>query len=172
MNRYLMLDQRYYLQDNLLYKVDRMSMAHSLEVRPPFLDHRLIEFAARLPERFKIRGARQKFLLRKTMRRRIPESILSRPKAGLDIPAHEWFRGPLLPLLADTLNDVGAGVESLFNLDEVRSLFDRHLARTANAGYQLWGLLTLFLWIRRWDIEVDSDAEDAISEPTEFAVAS
>jgi asparagine synthase (glutamine-hydrolysing) len=87
LNRYLLLDQRYYLQDNLLYKVDRMSMAHSLEVRPPFLDHRIVEFAARLPERLKIRGAQQKFILKKALRGRVPDSVLSRPKVGLDIPA-------------------------------------------------------------------------------------
>ena len=65
----MLLDQQYYLQDNLLYKVDRMSMAHSLEVRPPLLDHRIVEFAARLPERLKIRGANQKLILKKTMMR-------------------------------------------------------------------------------------------------------
>jgi len=163
LNRYLLLDQRYYLQDNLLYKVDRMSMAHSLEVRPPFLDHRIVEFAARLPERFKIRGSRQKWILKQAMRGKIPPAILSRPKAGLDIPAHEWFRGPLLGLLSDTLSG-SRGIESLFRTETIRRLMDRHASREINAGYQLWGLLTLLLWIRRWDIEIE--------EPMPLAVAS
>ena len=102
-----MLDQHYYLQDNLLCKVDRMSMAHSLEVRPPLLDHRIVEFAARLPERLKIDGSRQKIILRSLMRDKLPATILNRRKAGLDVPAHEWFRGPLLPLFDDTLNSSG-----------------------------------------------------------------
>jgi asparagine synthase (glutamine-hydrolysing) len=169
LNRYLLMDQRYYLQDNLLYKVDRMSMAHSLEVRPPFLDHRIVEFAARLPERLKIRGSQQKRILKRTMRGKVPDFVLSRAKAGLDIPAHEWLRGPLLPLLSDTLNDGGKYCASLFEMNEVRALLDRHLRREVNAGYQLWGLLTLFLWMKRWDIQLASAREYALEYPTEAA---
>ena len=72
LNRYLLVDQHYYLPDDILYKVDRMSMAHSLEVRPPFLDHRIVEFAASLPEHLKIRGWKQKFLLKELMRGKLP----------------------------------------------------------------------------------------------------
>jgi asparagine synthase (glutamine-hydrolysing) len=171
LNRYLQLDQRCYLQDNLLYKVDRMSMAHSLEVRPPFLDHRIVEFAARLPERLKIRGSLQKRILKETMRGKVPDSILSRKKTGLDIPAHEWFRGPLLPLLSDTLNEAGPAAETLFRMDEVRALLDSHLERRANVGYQLWGLLTLFLWIKRWDVDVALPAQTSREAPEEFEAA-
>ena len=78
-----------YLQDNLLCKVDRMSMAHSLEVRPPLLDHRIVEFAARLPENFKVRGSATKWILKRAMRGKLPREILNRSKAGLDIPALE-----------------------------------------------------------------------------------
>ncbi len=69
-----------------------MSMAHSLEVRPPFLDHRIVEFAASLPESLKIRGSRQKYLLRELMRDKLPQAVLTRKKEGFDIPAHDWFR--------------------------------------------------------------------------------
>jgi len=162
LNRYLLLDQRYYLQDNLLYKVDRMSMAHSLEVRPPFLDHRIVEFAARLPERFKIRGSKQKWILKQALRGKVPPEVLSRPKAGLDIPAHEWFRGPLLTLLKDTLCGSSAAA-SLFRREEIDLLIDRHLRREINAGYQLWGLMTLLLWMKRWDIEVDTEEAPALA---------
>ena len=100
-NRYLFVDQHCYLPDDILYKCDRMSMAHSLEVRPPFLDHRLVEFAASLPGRLKIDGSETKVLLRGLMRKKLPPRILNPRKEGLDIPAHEWLRGPLRPLLLE-----------------------------------------------------------------------
>jgi asparagine synthase (glutamine-hydrolysing) len=151
LNRYMFADQLAYLPDDLLCKVDRMSMAHSLEVRPPLLDHRIVEFAARLPERLKIRGSYQKAILKRAMKGKLPDAILNRKKSGLDIPAHEWFRGPLLPLLQDTLRHT-----SLFDADFITRLIDDHRNRRVNAGYQLWGLLTLFLWMKRWNIEASS----------------
>jgi len=152
LNRYLLLDQHYYLQDNLLCKVDRMSMAHSLEVRPPLLDHRIVEFAARLPERLKIDGSRQKIILKSLMRDKLPATILKRKKAGLDIPAHEWFRGPLLPIFEDTVNSKAVRDTGLFDEAAIRKLVDDHKARRINAGYQLWALLTLFLWLKKWNV--------------------
>ncbi|SRR5579871_334029 len=145
-------DQRYFLPDDILYKADRMSMAHSLEVRPPFLDHRIVEFAATLPENFKVRGFQKKFLLNRLMRNRLPARILSRPKEGLDIPIHEWFRGPLKPLLLDTLSESVVERTQLFNASRVTALVNDHLARRVNAGYHLWGLVTLMLWMKRWQI--------------------
>lgn len=156
-NRYLMCDQKYYLQDNLLYKVDRMSMAHSLEVRPPFLDHRIVEFAARLPERLKIRGSRQKIVLKKALRGKLPDAVLNRGKAGLDIPAHEWFRGPLLPLLQDTVTHSALSASALFDPKSALALIRDHKEKRINAGFQLWGLMTLFLWLKTWDIDVGSE---------------
>src|SRR5262249_52556556 len=103
LDRYLRVDQQFYLPDDILYKTDRMSMAHSLEVRPPFLDSRIVDFAAALPQRFKIRGFRQKLILKELMRGKLPDTVLDRKKTGFDIPTHDWFRGSLLPLLRDTL---------------------------------------------------------------------
>ncbi len=154
LNRYMMLDQQYYLPDNILYKVDRMSMAHSLEVRPPLLDHRIVEFAARLPENLKIRGGRQKFLLKELMRGKLPASVLNRRKAGFDIPTHEWFRGFLRPLLMDTLSPEAVENTGIFNYDATEQLIRNHMDRRVNVGYHLWGLLTLFLWLKRWNVEV------------------
>jgi asparagine synthase (glutamine-hydrolysing) len=154
LNRYLLLDQHYYLQDNLLCKVDRMSMAHSLEVRPPLLDHRIVEFAARLPEHLKISGSRQKIILKSLMRDKLPPSILKRKKAGLDIPAHEWFRGPLVPLFEDTLNARAIRETGIFDQGAIQHLMGDHRKKRINAGYQLWALLTLFLWLKKWNIEV------------------
>src|SRR5262249_30854523 len=147
---YLWFDQRYFLPDNILTKVDRMSMAHAVEVRPPLLDHRIVEFAASLPGSLKIRGKCQKFLLRELMKNNLPASIIRRKKIGLDIPAHEWLRGPLRPFLIETL---AAGVREhswLFQSGAVESCLSRHMERRANLGYHLWGLMILFLWMKRW----------------------
>lgn len=161
LNRYLWFDQRYYLPGDILYKVDRMSMAHSLEMRPPFLDHRIVEFAASLPESFKIRGRRQKYLLRELMREKLPPSILRRKKIGFDIPAHEWFRGVLRPLLLDTLTEEAVERTGLFRWEAIRSFLRDHLERRANLGFHLWGLLMLFLWINRWKIQTGAAVPEA-----------
>jgi asparagine synthase (glutamine-hydrolysing) len=150
---YLWFDQKYFLSDDILNKVDRMSMAHAVEVRPPFLDHRIIEFAATLPSSFKIRGSRQKVILKELMAQKLPKSVLTRSKIGFDIPAHQWLRGPLRPLLLDTISTVGAEHASFFNVTEIGTAVRRHLERRANLGYHLWGLMLLFLWIKRWRIQ-------------------
>ena len=160
LNRYLWLDQCSYLPDDILYKCDRMSMAHSLEVRPPFLDHRIVEFAARLPEHLKVRGSELKFVLRRLLKNKLPAEILTRKKEGFDIPAHAWFRGPLRPLLLDTLTRQSVEESGLFHWEEVSDLIHRHLDRRANLGYHLWGLLTLFLWMKRWNIQTARAPEE------------
>jgi asparagine synthase (glutamine-hydrolysing) len=159
LNRFLEFDQRYYLVDDILYKVDRISMAHSLEVRPPFLDDRIVDFTNSLPDDFKLRGSESKFLLRRLMEKKLPHSVLHRPKIGFDIPIHEWFRGVLRPLLLETLSEEAITASGLFHWPYVRRLLDDHLERRANFGYHLWGLLVLFIWMKRWNIET------AIEEP-------
>lgn len=154
LDRYLTVDQNYYLPDDILYKTDRMSMAHSLEVRPPFLDHRIVEFAASLPQNMKIRGFKQKFILRELMRGKLPEAVLRRKKCGFDIPTHDWFRGTLRDLLMDTLAPEAIAATGIFNARAIHSLIRDHMERRLNAGYHLWGLLTLFLWMKRWKVEV------------------
>jgi asparagine synthase (glutamine-hydrolysing) len=151
--RYLAVDQNFYLPDDILYKTDRMSMAHSLEVRPPFLDHRIVEFAAGLPANLKIRGFKQKFLLKKLMRGKLPETVLNRKKTGFDIPTHDWFRGPLRGLLHDTLTPKAIAETGLFDAGAIAALMRDHEERRINVGYHLWGLVTLFLWIKRWRVE-------------------
>ncbi len=164
LNRYLLFDQQYYLPDDILYKVDRMSMAHSLEVRPPFLDHRLVEFAASLPENYKVRGSELKFLLKELMKDKLPPAILRRKKGGFDIPAHEWFRGVLKPLLLDTLTEQAVKDDTDFPLGRGAAVIKRHLDRRDNFGYHLWGLLILFLWLKRWNIQTLSEPEPAAHE--------
>jgi asparagine synthase (glutamine-hydrolysing) len=157
--RYLTVDQNYYLPDDILYKTDRMSMAHSIEVRPPFLDPRIVDFAAGLPDRFKIRGFRQKYILKELMRGKLPESVLNRKKTGFDIPTHDWFRGPLRGLLMDTLRPETVEATGIFDAGAVQGLIRDHMERRINVGYHLWGLLTLFLWMKRWKVEILPPAE-------------
>ena len=157
--RYLQIDQNYYLPDDILYKTDRMSMAHSLEVRPPFLDHRIVEFAAGLPESLKIRGMQQKRVLKELMRGKLPTFVLNRKKTGFDIPTHDWFRGTLRGLLMDTLTPEAIAAAGIFDARAIEILIRDHMERRINAGYHLWGLLTLFLWMRRWKVEVPHPEE-------------
>lgn len=156
---YLWFDQKYYLPDDILTKVDRISMAHSLEVRPPYLDHRLVEFANSLPESLKIDGSRQKVILKNLAKGKLPNEILTRKKVGFDIPAHDWFRGPLRPLLNEAVEFARAEHSALFEMAEVDALVEAHLDRRANVGYHLWGLTILFFWMRQWRIQTGALAE-------------
>ena len=128
-------------------------MAHSVEVRPPFLDHRIIEFAARIPTELKIRGDRQKYVLKELMKPKLKSPITQRKKVGFDIPAHEWFRGPLRSLLMETLEIARTDHADLFNFDAIDRLIKLHMSRKINAGYHLWGLMILFLWMKQWNVQ-------------------
>jgi asparagine synthase (glutamine-hydrolysing) len=164
-NRFLLVDQYYYLPDDILYKCDRMSMAHSLEVRPPFLDHRIVEFAASLPQNFKVRGLTTKFLLKEVMRGKLPASVIDRPKTGFDIPTHDWFRSILRDLLLDTLSPQAIAAGGLFDARAIHDLIRDHMERRINVGYHLWGLVTLFLWMKRWRIETPAPEVSSIQTP-------
>ena len=172
LQRYLDFDQRYYLPDDILYKVDRISMAHSLEVRPPFLDQRIVDFAARLPERFKMRGSQSKYVLRRLMKDKLPRTVLRRPKIGFDVPIHEWLRGVLRPLLLDTLSQESVSATGLFHWPAVKQQISAHLERRANLGYHLWGLMVLLIWMKRWKIGLASEeAKPLISRVEVFDAA-
>jgi asparagine synthase (glutamine-hydrolysing) len=152
LDAYLRFDQRYYLPDDILAKVDHISMAHSIEVRPPFLDHAIVEFAASLPSYWKVRGSTQKVVLREMMKGKLPRATLRRKKVGFDFPAHEWLRGPLRPLLLDTvLGDEGE--PRLFRRQALEQCVQQHLTRRANLGYHLWGLMLLLQWMKRWKVQ-------------------
>ncbi len=153
LEQFLRFDQRFYLPDDILVKTDRMSMAHSLEVRPPFLDHRIVQFAATLPARLKIDGSRQKVLLKELMRDKLPSRVLRRKKMGFDIPAHDWLRGPLRAMLTEILTQGAADHGDLFRPEVIQRYLNLHLERRANLGYHLWGLMILFLWMKKWGIQ-------------------
>jgi asparagine synthase (glutamine-hydrolysing) len=158
---YLWFDQKYFLPDNILTKVDHTSMAHAVEVRPPFLDHRIVEFAASLPASMKIQGSRQKVILRNLMRGKLSPAILNRSKIGFDIPTHDWFRGPLRPLLEEALTFASAEHSEFFELSRIQAHVEAHLDRRANLGYHLWGLMTLFFWMKKWGIQTRTPAGSA-----------
>jgi len=158
LNAYLWFDQKYYLADDILVKSDRISMAHSLEVRPPFLDHRIVEFANRIPASLKINGSRQKVVLNALMKNKLPQNVLRRPKVGFDIPAHDWLRGPLRSLLIDTLRSGVAEHPDIFCANVVESHLEDHLERRVNIGYHLWGLMVLLLWMKKWKVRAPKPA--------------
>jgi len=158
---YLWFDQKYFMADDILAKVDRISMAHSIEVRPPFLDHRIIEFAARLPESLQMKGSRQKIVLKHLMKDKLPGSVLTRKKVGFDIPAHEWLRGPLKKFMLDVLNAGMTSYPEVFNRAAIERCINQHMGRVQNLGYHLWGLMILFLWMQRWGIQT---AKKPVSE--------
>lgn len=167
LERFLRFDQKYYLPDDILVKTDRMSMAHAVEVRPPFLDHRIVQFAATLPPQMKVSGPRQKVLLKELMKDKLPSSILRRKKMGFDIPTHEWLRGPLRGMLQEVLADGIVSYGDLFRPDVVRKYIDLHLSRRLNLGYHLWGLMILCLWMKKWGIQSvsQSNREPSASQP-------
>ena len=158
---YLRFDQQYFLSDNILTKVDHTSMAHAVEVRPPFLDHRIVEFAGSLPAGMKIQGSRQKVILRNLMRGKLSPAILNRKKIGFDIPTHDWFRGPLRPLLEEAVAFASAEHSDFFRISKIEADVREHLDRRANLGYHLWGLMTLFFWMKKWGIQTRTPAGSA-----------
>jgi asparagine synthase (glutamine-hydrolysing) len=164
---FLEFDQKYYLPDDILVKSDRMSMAHAIEVRPPFLDHRIVEFASTLPTELKIRGTRQKYLLKELMKTRLPSSIVKRSKIGFDIPAHEWLRGTLRSMMTESFTSAEGEHSELFCFETIRDYMQLHLDRRINIGYHLWGLVILFLWMKRWNIQ---SAPSLLSRRQTFAV--
>jgi asparagine synthase (glutamine-hydrolysing) len=158
---YLSFDQKYFLPDNILTKVDHTSMAHAIEVRPPFLDHRIVEFASTLPASMKISGARQKVVLRNLMRGKLSPAILNRKKIGFDIPTHDWFRGPLRPLIEEAVAFAASEHGELFQISKINADLQAHFDRRANLGYHLWGLMTLFFWMKKWGIQTRIGAGSA-----------
>lgn len=139
-----------YLVDDILVKVDRMSMANSLEARTPYLDHRVVEFAAGLPSSLKLRGLHTKYLLKQCMATKVPREILTRKKEGFSIPMKNWLRQELQPLMQDVLSPDRLKREGLFNPSYVEKLKTEHLKGRANHSHQLWSLMIFEIWRDRY----------------------
>jgi asparagine synthase (glutamine-hydrolysing) len=150
MDRALYVDARTYMIDDVLTKVDRMSMAVSLEAREPLLDHKLLEFAARVPMALKIKNGRGKYLLRRVLDRRIPRTILERGKRGFAAPIGDWLRGPLAAMTHELLLDGRLRDRGVFDPREVQRLWDEHRTGRAEHPHRLWQLVMLELWFRQF----------------------
>jgi asparagine synthase (glutamine-hydrolysing) len=140
------VDRDLYLVDDLLVKTDRASMAHSLEVRVPFLDPLVTGFAFALPTRLKVRGWRKKVLLRQAAAPLLPRGIVYGRKRGFSIPAAAWLRGELEPFARDVLAADTLRRQGFFDPAAVTRVLDRHVARKEDLSRQLWGLLGFTLW--------------------------
>jgi asparagine synthase (glutamine-hydrolysing) len=138
------------LPDDFLVKVDRASMACGLEVRPPLLDHELLELAARIPSRWKVHNGETKWLLKQAYRGRLPDDILWRRKHGFDMPIDAWLRGPLRDMFEDTVLAPRARVADLVSQATVRQLYQTHRAGTGRHGGVLWSVLILARWAERY----------------------
>jgi asparagine synthase (glutamine-hydrolysing) len=147
----LYTDLKTYLPGDILVKVDRMSMANSLEVRAPFLDYRIIEFAASLPSNWKIKGDNKKIILRKAFRHLLPDGVLNRAKHGFTVPLGSWFRGELKPLAEECLLRQDALAQYLA-MPTVRRLWEEHQNKRFDHGTILWSLLMLALWQREYQL--------------------
>lgn len=150
LDRMLDADLQLWLTDDLLMKMDKMSMAASVEARVPLLDNALIDWALRLAPRHKVRGLEGKRLLKRLARRLLPPEVVDRPKVGFTVPLSPWFRGELRELLADTLLAPACLGRGYFEPAVLRGYVDDHLAGRRDRGRELWTLLTLELWHRQW----------------------
>jgi asparagine synthase (glutamine-hydrolysing) len=145
-NRIFYLDLKLYLQDNLLVKVDRMSMAHSLEVRVPFLDANLVKMACQIPHDLKVRGMETKYILRRAMASLLPERIRKRGKQGFDLPLGRWLRSDLKEMLEDTLRSRALGGTEFFRGEYLDRLLHEHMSGSKNHRQLLWPILVFLSW--------------------------
>jgi asparagine synthase (glutamine-hydrolysing) len=149
-DRLLRLDTLTYLPGDLLVKVDIASMANALEARSPFLDHRVMEFAASLPSHFKLKGLTQKYILKKTATEIIPKENIYRTKQGFGVPVGDWFRAELKDYLRDNLLNGRALKRGYFKPETIKRMAEAHFSRKREYGKQLWALLMLELWHKKF----------------------
>jgi asparagine synthase (glutamine-hydrolysing) len=150
LDRMMLVDQRTYLPDDLLAKVDRASMAVSLEARVPLLDHRVVEFAWRLPKQFKIRDGRGKWLLRQVLYRHVDPALVDRPKTGFSVPIASWLRGPLRKWGEELLFAGAGNGDGRFRAERVREAWTDFQAHRNEAALGLWAILMFKSWEARW----------------------
>lgn len=146
----LLADTMTYLPNDLLVKMDIASMSVSLEARSPFLDHHLMEFAASIPERMKVRRLTTKYLLKRVLKKIVPEENLTRRKMGFGVPIGYWFRGAMQPFLRETLLSEKALSRGMFKPERVRAIIDEHVDHRLDHSHRLWTLLMLELWFQRF----------------------
>lgn len=164
LNRLMYFDSKVYLPGDVLAKVDRMSMANSLETRAPLLDHKLIEFAQRIPPSLKLKGLETKYILKKAVEGIIPQEIIYRKKQGFDVPIKHWFNIELKDMIDDTLNDSKTRTRGIFNHKEVVEILDEHRRGRRDNARQIWELFMLELWFRRFidngELKMNNDSRN------------
>jgi asparagine synthase (glutamine-hydrolysing) len=150
LDRCVAIDFASYLPDDILVKLDRMAMANSLEGRSPFLAHKVIDFAVKLPREMRVQNRRGKHLLRRVAARLLPPAVLEKPKQGFGIPLGDWFRGPLKGLAADVIGSRSFAERGFLRQNAAQRYLKGHLAGEADYGELLWLILSLELWSRRF----------------------
>lgn len=150
LDRMMLTDQLVYLPDDLLAKVDRTSMAVSLEVRVPILDHRVVELSWRLPERMKLREGTGKWILREVLARRVPRPLFERPKMGFTVPLAEWLRGPLRSWASDLLSAERLGQSQHLDVPRIQRAWNAFLRRETDDHLQIWTVLMFEAWREQW----------------------
>jgi asparagine synthase (glutamine-hydrolysing) len=143
-------DQNFYLPDCLMVKTDIASMANSLEVRSPFLDHEFVEFAATIPSRLKRDAKGGKVILKRAVKGLLPSEILNKPKSGFGLPIAKWFRNDLAPMLKETLLDETSKQRGLFEPKFLKKIVYEHIEGRRDWSNRLWAFLFLELWFREF----------------------
>ena len=143
-------DQKFYLPDCLMVKTDIASMANSLEVRCPFLDHEFVEFAATIPSQLKRDSTGGKIILKRAVKDFLPGEILNKPKMGFGLPISKWFRSDLAPVLKETLLDEKSTCRGLFEQQMLKKMVNEHIEGRRDWSSRLWAFLFLELWFREF----------------------
>jgi len=141
------LDLRFYMPDDILTKVDRVSMANSLEVRVPFLDHKLAELTFRMPVRLKLNHRGHKLILKRIMRRHLPKDVLGHRKQGFALPLETWFRKDLKVYTADRLLSGSSPLSTFVDMDFVKNIVSEHIVGKRKMSGKIWSLLFLDAWL-------------------------
>tara|TARA_B110000305_G_C18844617_1_gene361697 strand:- start:88 stop:531 length:444 start_codon:yes stop_codon:yes gene_type:complete len=143
----MLWDSLTYLPDDILCKVDRAAMSVSLETRTPFLDHRLVELAWRLPHSFKLNNSQGKLILREILNDYVPKNLIDRPKAGFGIPVGDWLRGPLRCWAEELIREDKINTQGFFYYDPIIKTWNEHLSNSHDHTHKLWSILMFQSWL-------------------------